>query len=207
MNCFFVTISIVAAIAIFAFFIFFQINIRHWMLQLFTGLRISRSQFRKSELDKPALDRVMVADVTLGQCDQYVEAERLFAHERRGGDTRAVAKAVQRAHKRGVKLEFDEVAAFDLKGIDVESAMESVITNASSREDVLAAFERRLTESQPTSNELIGAQGIAASAINPIGEIEIDGVRLRARSEAPIEAGSEVIIESASDTEVQVRKP
>jgi uncharacterized protein YqfA (UPF0365 family) len=170
MNCFFVTISIVAAIAIFAFFIFFQINIRHWMLQLFTGLRISRSQFRKSELDKPALDRVMVADVTLGQCDQYVEAERLFAHERRGGDTRAVAKAVQRAHKRGVKLEFDEVAAFDLKGIDVESAMESVITN-------------------------------------PIGEIEIDGVRLRARSEAPIEAGSEVIIESASDTEVQVRKP
>ncbi len=149
----------------------------------------------------------MVADVTLGQCDQYVEAERLFAHERRGGDTRAVAKAVQRAHKRGVKLEFDEVAAFDLKGIDVESAMESVITNASSREDVLAAFERRLTESQPTSNELIGAQGIAASAINPIGEIEIDGVRLRARSEAPIEAGSEVIIESASDTEVQVRKP
>lgn len=207
MNCFFITILIVATIAIFAFFIFIQINMNHWILQLFSGLRISRSQFRKSGLEKPAQDRAAAADLTLAQCDQYVDADRLFAHERSGGDVRAVANAVKLAHDRGVRIEFDEVAAFNLKGVDVESAMKSILESASSRGDVIASFEQRLAPSPQSKSDLVGARGTAFTAINPIGKIEIDGVRLQARSDAPIDAGDEVIIESVSDAEVQVRRP
>jgi membrane-bound serine protease (ClpP class) len=67
----------------------------------------------------------------------------------------------------------------------------------------LAAHRQRLT----TGREgLIGEEGSAQSAIDPVGKVFIHGEYWEARSDAPIAAGDQVVVEAVEGMLLKVRK-
>lgn len=181
---------VILALALLVIFLFaallFGRFARLWIQSLMAGAPIALVQlvamrFRRVDPQLIVENRIKGVQAGLGP-DQGFTTHALESHYLAGGNVPAVVDALIAAQREGLPMRFDELAALDLAGHDVQKAVEG----------------RMLT----------GAQAIAETEIPIAGTISLEGRRLRAVSlSGQIAAGAPVQVVSISDDIALVETP